>query len=328
MVTLLYEMSTVLPITHSARAALRMGGFSTPYDGQVRLEILAAAARLSGRLRLTPVMRVAPQLWFKLEYLQHTGTFKARGLLNRVLATAPDTHSGVAIASGGNAGLAAAWAARSAGVPIEVFVPETAPPVKVAKLRSLGATVVQAGSEYAEAYEAAMKRVAETGAVYCHAYDQPEVVAGAGTLGLELLEQIEEPTRVIVAVGGGGLMAGVAAATEGRATVTGVEPYNAPTLHAALEAGRPVDVKVEGVAADSLGARRLGDIAFDVATRTGVRSVLVSDDEIVDARRELWEKYRILVEHGAAAAYAGYVETPGERTVIVLCGANTDPAVR
>jgi len=270
-------------------------------------------------------MRVAPGLWFKLEYLQHTGTFKARGMLNRVLAGAPDERIGVVIASGGNAGLAAAWAARLARVPIEVFVPENAPPVKVAKLRSLGATVIQAGSEYAEAFDAAMKRVAETGAIYCHAYDQPEVVAGAGTLGLEILDQVPEPTTVIVAVGGGGLMAGVATATAGRATVIGVEPYHAPTLHAALDAGRPVDVKVEGIAADSLGARRLGDIAFDVATRTGVRCVLVSDDDIVAARRELWEKYRILVEHGAAAAYAGYRSRPDERTVIVLCGANTDP---
>jgi len=293
-------------------------------------QLFEARQRLAGRLRLTPVMRVAPGLWFKLEYLQHTGTFKARGMLNRVLAGAPDKRSGVVIASGGNAGLAAAWAAGLAEVPIEVFVPENAPPVKVAKLRSLGATVVLKGAEYADAYDAAMKRMAETGAIYCHAYDQPEVVAGAGTLGLELLEQVEEPTTIVVAVGGGGLMAGVASAVQNSAlkdkAVVGVEPYNAPTLHAALDAGKPVDVKVEGIAADSLGARRLGDIAFEVATRTGVRSVLVSDDDIVAARRELWEKYRILVEHGAAAAYAGYRPAKDERTVIVLCGANTDPA--
>lgn len=292
-------------------------------DAQLR----EASARLSGRLRLTPVVQVGPGLWFKLEYLQHTGTFKARGMLNRVLAGEPDKQVGVVIASGGNAGLAAAWAASIARVPIEVFVPENAPPVKVAKLRSLGATVIQAGAEYAEAYDAAMKRVAETGAIYCHAYDQPEVVAGAGTLGSEVLQQVRGVTSIVVAVGGGGLMAGVAAATHDLATVTGVEPYNAPTLHAALEAGRPVDVKVEGVAADSLGARRLGDIAFEVATRTGVRSLLVSDGDIVAARRELWEKYRILVEHGAAAAYAGYRAAEGETTVVVLCGANTDPAV-
>lgn len=300
------------------------------------IQLREAQRRLSGRLRLTPVMQAAPDLWFKLEYLQHTGSFKARGMLNRVLAGAPDKRSGVVIASGGNAGLAAAWAAGLAEVPIEVFVPENAPPVKVAKLRSLGAAVTKTGAEYAEAYDAAMKRVAETGAIYCHAYDQPEVVAGAGTLGLELLRQVPDPSTIVVAVGGGGLMAGVASAVaesavknsavKNKATVVGVEPYNAPTMHAALEAGRPVDVKVEGVAADSLGARRLGDIAFEVATRTGVRSVLVSDDDIAAARRALWEKYRILVEHGAAAAYAGYTPAPGERTVIVLCGANTDPA--
>ncbi|HEX6686991.1 MAG TPA: threonine/serine dehydratase [Candidatus Limnocylindrales bacterium] len=290
-------------------------------------QLAEAAARITGRVRRTPVLPVAPGLWFKLEFLQHTGTFKARGMLNRILAAGPSARAGVVIASGGNAGLAAAWAARSAGVPIEVFVPENAPLVKVAKLRSLGASVIQAGQEYAEAYDAAQKRVAETGAVSCHAYDQPEVVAGAGTLGLELLEQVQDPATIVVAVGGGGLMAGVAAATFGKGTtVVGVEPENAPTLHAALAAGEPVDVAVSGVAADSLGARRLGDIAFDVATRTGVRSVLVSDDDIVAARRELWDKFRILVEHGAAAAYAGCRPAEGERTVIVLCGANTDPA--
>lgn len=290
-------------------------------------QLTEAGARIAGRVRRTPVLRVAPGLWFKLEFLQHTGTFKARGMLNRVLAAGAGARAGVVIASGGNAGLAAAWAARAAGVPIEVFVPENAPPVKVAKLGSLGAEVIQAGREYAEAFDAAQKRVAETGAVYCHAYDQPEVVAGAATLGLELLEQVPDPATIVVAVGGGGLMAGVAASTGGVATVVGVEPENAPTLHAALAAGGPVDVAVSGVAADSLGARRLGDIAFEQATRARVRSVLVSDEAIVAARRELWDRYRIVVEHGAAAAYAGYRPREGERTVVVLCGANTDPAM-
>lgn len=145
-----------------------------------------AAQRLAGRIRQTPILAAGPGLWFKCEFMQHTGTFKARGLLNKVLVSDPDPAVGVVTASGGNAGLAAAWAARVAGVPAEIFVPANAPAVKVARLHALGARVEQVGSEYAEAYEAALKRAAETGAVYCHAYDQPEVVAGAGTIGLEL----------------------------------------------------------------------------------------------------------------------------------------------
>ncbi|WP_117210079.1 threonine/serine dehydratase [Allorhizocola rhizosphaerae] len=286
-----------------------------------------AAERLRGRVRRTPIFQVAPDLWFKCEFMQHTGTFKARGLLNKVLASQPDPAVGIVTASGGNAGLAAAWAARSAGVPAEIFVPTTTPAVKLGRLQALGATVVQVGSEYAEAYEAALKRAVETGAVYCHAYDQPEVVAGAGTIGLELREL--QPDTVFVACGGGGLMAGIASAVD--ATVVAAEPELAPSLHSALAQGRPVDVPVSGVAADSLGARRLGDIAYDVAVRTGVRSVLVSDADIVAARAQLWHDYRIVVEHGAATAYAAlvggaYRPSPGERVVIVLCGSNTDPS--
>jgi threonine dehydratase len=216
-------------------------------------------------------------------------------------------------------------------VAASVYVPENAPPVKVRKLVATGATVVQGGTEYAEAYEAAIKYAAETGAVYCHAYDQPEIAAGAGTVGSELLEQLEDVDTVVVAVGGGGLMAGVAAAVEGQAKVVAVEPYSAPTLSAALRAGKPVDVAVSGIAADALGARRIGEIAFAVASRTGVASLLVSDEDIVAARSWLWEHYRIIVEHGAAAAFAAlhsgaYVPSEGERVVVVLCGSNTDPS--
>jgi len=203
--------------------------------------------------------------------------------------------------------------------------------MKVRKLRESGASVVQRGAEYAVAYEAAVAYAAETGAVYCHAYDQPEIAAGAGTVGSELLEQLGGVDTVLVAVGGGGLMAGIAAAVEGLAKVVGVEPATAPTLHAALKAGEPVDVAVSGIAADSLGARRIGQIGFDVAVRTGVASVLVSDDWIVTARSRLWADYRMVVEHGAAAAFAAlasgaYVPAEGERVAVILCGANTDPA--
>lgn len=305
-----------------------------------RTDIEAAAERIAGRVRRTPLLAVGGTFggtsWFKLEHLQHTGTFKARGAFNRIISAheegSLDPVAGIVVASGGNAGLANAYAARSFGVPATVFVPENAPAVKVQKLRMYGARVVQRGSEYAAAYEAAIEHAEDIGAVYCHAYDQPTIAAGAGTIGLEILEDLAgEVDTVVVAVGGGGLMAGVAATAEGSARVIGVEPRTIPTLHSALAAGGPTDVPLAGIAVDSLGARRLGDIAYAVAARAGVRSVLVEDDDIVQARRQLWDEYRILVEHGAAAALAAltskaYVPTEGERVAVVLCGANTDPA--
>jgi threonine dehydratase len=306
-----------------------------------RTDVRSAATRIAGHVRQTPVAQVEPGfaapasgLWLKLEFLQHSGSFKARGAFNRILAATEAGElpaAGVITASGGNAGVAVAYAARTLRVPAEVYVPTTAPAVKIAKLRQLGAAVLQHGSEYAEAYEAATKRAAETGALFCHAYDQPEICAGQGTLALELLDQIGELDSVLVAVGGGGLMAGVATALDGVAQVVAVEPETAPALHAALAAGRPVDVEVSGVAADSLGARRVGTIAYDVAVRAGVRSLLVTDEQIVEARRLLWNRYRIAVEHGTAAAVAAltsgaYRPATGERLAVLLCGANTDLA--
>ena len=187
------------------------------------------------------------------------------------------------------------------------------------------------GSEYAAAYEAAVEHAQATGAVYCHAYDQPEIAAGAGTLGLEILEDLDGVDTIVVAVGGGGLMAGVAAASEGRARVVGVEPSTCPTLHAALAAGRPVDVTVGGIAADSLGARRIGDVCWAVAQATGLRSVLVPDEAVARARRRLWDELRVLAEYGGAAALAplltgAYLPEPGERVAAVVCGGNTSPA--
>jgi threonine dehydratase len=291
-------------------------------------------------VRRTPVTVLDPgdlgrgEVVVKLEQLQHTGSFKARGALNRVLAAGERGElgpAGVVAASGGNAGLAVAYAAARDGVPARVFVPATAPAVKVARLRELGAEVVAVGERYADAYEAATADAEATGALFCHAYDQPEVCAGQGTLALELLEQAGAVDTVLVAVGGGGLMAGVAAALEGRARVVGVEPRTVPTFAAALAAGRPVDVPVSGVAADSLGATRLGAIAWDVARRTGAGSVLVDDDDVVAARRLLWERHRLVVEHGAATVVAAlrsgaYAPADGERVALVLCGANTSPA--
>jgi threonine dehydratase len=298
-------------------------------------DVRRAAERIAPRIRRTPVLRVADRLWFKLELMQHAGSFKTRGMVNQVLAAAERgalPAAGVLAASGGNAGLAAAYAARELGVAAEVYVPRTAPAVKVAKLRKLGARVVQAGTEYAEAYAAAVTAADASGALFCHAYDDPAMIAGNGTVGLELAAQLPGGfDTVLVAVGGGGLVAGVVAALGDRARVVAVEPVTAAALHEALRAGGPVDVPVSGVAADSLGARRAGRIAFELTRAAGVGSVLVDDKAIVDARRRLWGDFRIVVEHGTAAAYAAltagaYLPAAGERVVVLLCGANTDPS--
>lgn len=301
-------------------------------------DVAVAAQRIAPRIRRTPVIPEATggPHWLKLEYLQHTGSFKARGAYNHLLTAAAagilPGEAGVVAASGGNAGLAFAYAAGQLGVPAEVFVPQTAPAVKVHRLRALGATVVQHGTEYEQAYQAAREREAETGALFCHPYDQPAVVAGQGTLGIELAEELDDEfDTVLVAVGGGGLLAGLAIALAGTATVVGVEPFAAATLYAALEAGGPVDVPVGGVAADSLGARRIGEIAYRAATRHEVGTALVTDDAILAARQLLWDQWRIAVEPGAAAALAAlnsgaYLPELDERVVVVLCGANTDPS--
>jgi threonine dehydratase len=298
-------------------------------------DVRAAAARIGGRIRHTPVLRADGPVWFKLEHTQHAGSFKTRGMLNQILSAAECgtlPEAGIIAASGGNAGLAAAWSARELGVPAEVYVPVVAPPVKVAKLIKLGAQVVQVGNEYAEAAAAATVRAASSGALFCHAYDDPAMVAGNGTLGLELLEQIPDGfDTVLVAVGGGGLIAGVVAALHEHARVVSVEPTTAAALHEALRSGGPVDVPVSGVAADSLGARRAGEIAYALCREAGVASILVDDKAIIDARRRLWDDYRLAVEHGTAAAFAAltsgaYLPAPDERVVVLLCGANTDPS--
>ncbi|HWS37356.1 MAG TPA: serine/threonine dehydratase [Actinoplanes sp.] len=286
-------------------------------------DVEAAAKRIDGRIRRTPFVEAGADLWFKLEYLQHAGSFKTRGMFNQILA-GDLPAAGIVAASGGNAGLAAAYAARELGITAEVFVPVTAPPVKVAKLGRLGAHVVQHGSEYAEAYAAAVVRAAETGAKFCHAYDDPAMVAGNGTI----VGELPDFDTVLVAVGGGGLLAGVLAAAPDKKVVS-VEPVTSCALHTALEAGHPVDVPVSGVAADSLGARRTGQIAFDLAVARKIESVLVTDDAIVEARGRLWDDHRIVVEHGTAAAQAALVSgayrpEPGERVVVLLCGANTN----
>ncbi|SCX43691.1 threonine dehydratase [Klenkia marina] len=300
-------------------------------------DVAAAAARTAGVVRpvtLLPADR--PHHWFAAEFLQHTGTFKARGAANLVAqhvdaGTMPE--AGVVIASGGNAGLACAWAAARHGVPATVFVPGTAPAVKVDLLRDLGARVVQVGTEYAHAADAATDHVAASGALASHAYDHPLVAAGAGTLFAEVLEAARGAVdTVVVAVGGGGLLAGVATvAASAGVRVVAVEPVGSQAFAAALAAGRPVDVPVRSVAADALDARRVTPLALAAAAQADVVPVLVEDDAIVAARRQLWSGHRVAVEHAAAAAHAalvtgGYRPADGERVVTVLCGANTDPA--
>lgn len=299
-------------------------------------DVSAAARRIAGRVRRTPLLPPSGDdgVWLKCEFLQHCGVFKTRGAFNRQLAALESGEigpAGIVVASGGNAGLAQAFVARELGLRATVFVPEAAPAVKVERIRSFGAEVRQVGAEYAEAYQAAVALGEQTGAAFAHAYDQPEVVAGAGTIGVEILEDEPSIDTIVLAVGGGGLYAGIAAAAFGRARIVAVEPERCPTLHSAMAAGEPVDIAVSGVAADSLGARRIGDLAFAAQAAEPPVSVLVTDDEIVEARARLWSQYRIPSESGAAAAYAAltsgrYVPAPGERVAVLVCGANTDPA--
>jgi len=300
-----------------------------------RIEIQDAGRRIARYVRRTPEMALEEGAWgidarvfLKLESLQHTGSFKPRGAFNCVLSsTVPP--AGLIAASGGNHGAAVAYAAQHLGLPAEIFVPTISPRNKVERLRQYGATVNVTGRDYAEALAASKERAARTGALSIHAYDDPHVLAGQGTLAMEWEQQVRGLETVLIAVGGGGLIGGVASWYQERVRVIGVEPEHAPTLHRALEAGRPVDVDVSGVAADALGARRAGDLMFPIAQTFVDRVVLVSDDQIVAAQKALWQKLRIVAEPGGATALAAllsgaYTPQPGERVGVVICGANTD----
>lgn len=303
---------------------------------EARAQLLAAQHR--DFLRETPLLKLpgaalgvaCAQVWLKLEHLQVGGSFKSRGMLNRMLSQ-PIPASGVIIASGGNAGIAAASAARALGVPCEVFLPEVASLTKRERLRSLGAHVVVGGATYAEALLACEQRQIASGALTLHAYDQIEVVQGAGMLAWEIEQQGGLPDSVLVSVGGGGLIAGIAAWFEQRARVVALEPHNAATLHAARHAGAPVDVAVSGVAADSLGAKRIGAIAWSVTQAQVKTSLLLSDTDITAAQKYLWQELRLSVEPAAAlplaALHSGaYVPRTDERVCLVICGANVDLA--
>ena len=303
-------------------------------DGIGRTQIAAADRIIRPYIRRTPVIAVdaadfgfsADRLIFKLEFLQHAGSFKTRGaFLNLLSRDIP--KAGVAAASGGNHGAAVAYAAMKHGIPARIFVPEIASPAKIRRIRDYGAELVVGGDRYADALAASESWVARSGALAIHAYDQRETLLGQGTVGLELEGQADLDT-LIVAVGGGGLIAGIAAWYEDRIRLVGAEPEAAPTLTKALAAGRPVDAEAGGIAADSLAPLRVGERVFPIVQRYVDEVVLVPDHAIRLAQETLWATLRIVVEPGGAAAFAallsgGYRPQPGERIGILLSGGNT-----
>ena len=306
-------------------------------------DISAAALRIAPYVRQTPLWRLPGgalglpagtpvcEVWLKLEQLQLSGSFKARGMFNRLLSnTIP--AAGVIAASGGNAGIATAVAAQMLSARAEIYVPSLISPAKRERLATLGAHVVIAGDVYADALQACEARRRETGALMTHAYDQPEVVAGAGTLAREIEAQAgTPPDTVLVSVGGGGLIAGIAAWFAGRSRVVALEPEGAPTLYRAREAGAPVNVTVGGIAADSLGAQRIGRIAWSVTQQHVAQAELLGDDVIRAAQRFMWKELKLVVEPAAALPLAalqcgGIRPREGETVCLVVCGANLDVA--
>ena len=299
--------------------------------------VAAAAARLKGHVRETPLVGLAanelqegqPAIVVKLESLQVTGAFKARGALNSLLlADIPDV--GVCAASGGNHGQAVAWAARKLGVPATIYVPTTCPEIKLRRLAEYGANVNVVGDIYEESLVAAKAFVAEHGAHLVHSYDHPDTVAGVGTAIAEFSRQAPDLDTIVIAVGGGGLLAGAVAALAGKTTrLVAVEPPTCRCMGAALEVGRPVDVEVSGPAVDSLGVRRIGRHGFSAALTTRVHRVEVPDEEIVKAQVRAWDQLRIGLEGGGATALAAvlsgaYQPQPGERVGVFCCGGNLD----
>lgn len=298
--------------------------------GIARDTILAAAARIAGHVRETPILRLSPDLALKLELLQVSGSFKPRGAFNRMLA-APLPAAGVVAASGGNHGAAVAHAAEALGVPAAIFVPEITGAAKRARIAGHGARLVVGGAAYDDARLASEAEAARSGALLVHAYDQAEVLAGQGTLALELEAQAPELTHLLVAVGGGGLLGGIAAwHGAAGAKLVAVEPEACPTLHAALRAGRPMPAPVGGLAADSLGAKQVGALMFPLVVAAGAESVLVPDAGIAAAQRRLWQECRLVAEPGGATALAAlwsgaWTPPPGARVGVVVCGGNCTP---
>jgi len=296
---------------------------------------IAETARLvAPHVRRTPVVAVAgadfglpvAQLRLKLELLQHSGSFKVRGAFANLLRR-PVPPAGVVAASGGNHGAAVAYAAMVLGKPAKIFVPSIAAPMKIARIRSYGADLVVGGDRYADALAASEAWLRDSGAMAVHAYDQPETLLGQGGVGLELEEQDPDVETLLVAVGGGGLIGGIAAWYAGRVKVVAVEPEAAPTLNMALKAGRPVDAPAGGIAADSLAPKQIGSLMFPIAQKHVAESVLVPDDAIRAAQVTLWDKLRLVAEPGGAAAFAAllsgaYRPERNERVAVLVCGGN------
>jgi threonine dehydratase len=304
-------------------------------DAFDRETILATEQRIGKYLRRTPVIEIdgadfgldAVRLHCKLEFLQHAGSFKTRGAFaNLLLRDIP--QAGVAAASGGNHGAAVAYAAAKLGIPARIFVPAISSPAKIDRIRAYGAELVVAGERYDDALVASEAWVAQSGALAIHAFDQRETLLGQGTVGLEFEQQAARLDTLLVAVGGGGLIAGIAAWYAGRIRIVGVEPEAAPTLTRALFAGHPVDAEAGGIAADSLAPRRVGKLVFPIVQQLIDRVVLVPDDAIRRAQKSLWEKLRVVAEPGGAAPIAAllserYHPRAGEHVGVLLSGANT-----
>jgi len=303
---------------------------------QVNADRIAAVEKIiRPHVRHTPILEVAGadfrldsiSLVFKLEFLQHAGSFKARGAFANLL-TREVPKAGVVAASGGNHGVAVAYAAGKLGVPAKIFVPNVASPEKVERIRRCGADLVVVGERYADALAASEAWTAQSGAMPVHAYDQLETLLGQGTVGLELQQQYPKLDTLLVAVGGGGLIGGIAAWYAGKIKLIGVEPEAAPTLANALHAGRPVDSPAGGIAADSLAPKRVGELMFPIAQKYVEKVILVTDREITQAQEALWSVLRAVTEPGGAAAFAAlrsrrYQPAPEERVGILLCGGNT-----
>ncbi len=301
-----------------------------------RTQIQAKEPLIRPYIRRTPVLEVdgadfgldSIKIVFKLELFQHSGSFKARGaFMNMLTREVPEI--GVVAASGGNHGAAVAFTAMKLGRRATIFVPSVASPAKLDRIRRYGAELVITGERYAEALEASHEWTSRTGALPIHAYEGVETLLGQGSLGLELEEQSPKLDALLIAVGGGGLIGGVAAWYENRTGIVSVEPELAPTLHLALNAGKPVDSPAGGIAADSLAPRQVGEMMFPIAQKYIAESVLVTDDHIREAQKKLWETVRIAAEPGGAAAFAALTSgrfraEPGQRIGVVVCGGNTN----
>jgi threonine dehydratase len=301
-----------------------------------RERIQATESIIRPYIRRTPILEVdgadfgldSIKITFKLELFQHAGSFKARGAFTNIL-TRKVPAAGVVAASGGNHGVAVAFAAMKLGQPATIFVPTVASKTKLDRIRRYGAELVITGDRYADSLEASEAWTTQSGALPIHAYEGDETLLGQGTLGMELEEQAPELDSVLVAVGGGGLIGGVASWYQNRVKVISVEPSEAPTLQRALSAGRPIDSPAGGIAADSLAPRQVGQQMFPIAQKFVHSALLVSDEEIIAAQKRLWETTRIIAEPGGATAFAGllsgrYQPEPGERVGVIVCGGNTD----